>query len=82
VLLEPEQLERYADAVVRACLGLEAGELLIVRALPDHRELAVALAEAGYRAGAGYVDLVYDEPRARAARIRYAHEDELGSLAL
>jgi aminopeptidase len=79
-LLAPHELERYADAVVRACLALEQGELLIVRALPDQRELAVALAEAGYRAEARFVDVVYDDPRARAARIRYAREDDLGSL--
>jgi aminopeptidase len=79
-VLEPEQLGRYADAVVQACLGVGEGELLIVRALPEERELAVALAEAGYRAGARYVDVFYDDPRARAARVRYGREDELGSL--
>jgi aminopeptidase len=80
MLVEPAQLERYADTVVRECLGLAEGELLIVRAQPLQREFAVALAEAGYRAGARYVDVVYEEPRAQAARVRHAREDDLGPL--
>jgi aminopeptidase len=80
VLLQPAQLERYADAVVRECLDLAEGELLIVRAQPAQREFAVALAEAGYRAGARYVDVVYEELRAQAARVRHAREEDLGPL--
>src|SRR5918994_4581717 len=79
-LLEPEQLERYAEAIVVASLGLSPGDTLFVQAHPEHREVAVALAEAGYRAGAGVVDLHYYEPRVQAARIRYAGEDGLGRV--
>ena len=79
-LLEPEQLERYADAIVRASLGLSPGDTLLVQAHPQHRELAVALAESGYRAGAGIVDVHYYEPRLQAARIRWADDDRLGPV--
>lgn len=79
-LLEPEQLERYADAVVHACLGLAEGDLLAVNAAPGHRELAVALADAGYRAGARLVDVSYIDPHARAARIRHAPDEHLGHV--
>jgi aminopeptidase len=81
-LVEAHELERYADAIVLGCLAVAEGELLIVRALLDHRELAAALVEAGYRAGARHVEVVYDDPRTRAARIRYAPEDDLGALTL
>jgi aminopeptidase len=79
-VLEPDQLERYADAMVHACLGLNEGDLLAVYGAPAHRELVVAVAEAGYRAGARYVEAVYDEPHARAARIRHADEEALGAV--
>jgi aminopeptidase len=79
-LLEPEQLERYADAVVHACLGLAEGDLLAVKASLAHRELAVALADAGYRAGARFVEVIYGEPYARAARIRHAPDESLGHV--
>jgi aminopeptidase len=77
-LLEPAQLERYADAIVRESLALSPGDTLLVHAHPEHRELAVALAESGYRAGAGVVDIHYYEPRLQAARIRLAGDDRLG----
>jgi aminopeptidase len=49
-----------------------------VHAAPSHRELAIALAESGYRAGARLVEVVYHDPRARAARIRHAPDEYLG----
>ena len=64
-LLEAEEVRRYADAVVHACLGLAENDLLVVSASIAHRELAIALAESGYRAGARLVEVLYEEPYAR-----------------
>jgi leucyl aminopeptidase (aminopeptidase T) len=36
-LLPPESLERYADAIVSACLGLGKGDTLVVQGEPEHR---------------------------------------------
>ena len=79
-MLEPEQLARYADAIVHACLGLNEGDVLAVYGAPAHRELVVAVAEAGYRAGARLVEIVYAEPHAQAARIRHAADEALGPI--
>ena len=51
-LLEPAELARYADAIVKAGLSLRPGDTLVVRGEPAHRELMVAVAESAYRAGA------------------------------
>ena len=51
-LLPPESLERYADAIVRASLGIEKGDTLVVQGEPEHRELLVAVAESAPRAKA------------------------------
>jgi aminopeptidase len=77
-LATPEQLERYADAVVRGSLYLSPGDTLFVQAEPSHREIAVALAEAGYRLGATVVDVAYSDRRATAARVRHAADENLG----
>jgi aminopeptidase len=45
-----------------------------------HRELMVALADAGYRAGAGLVDIQYGDPRIQAARVRHAPDEYLGPV--
>ena len=79
-ILDAADRERYADAVVRHCVYLRERDTLFVQAHPEHRELAVALVEAGYRASARRVDLDYAEPRAQAARIRHARDEYLGPV--
>jgi aminopeptidase len=77
-VLAPDDLARYADAIVVGCLGLGEGDMLFVSGEPDHRELVVALAEAAYRAGARLVEPIYDDLRARRAKLQYAREEHLG----
>src|SRR5260370_4880828 len=80
-LLEPRQLRRYADAIVKASLGVTTGETLVVTAEPAHRELAVAVADAGYRAGALVSDVWYTDPLVIRARLEHAPEESLGLVS-
>jgi aminopeptidase len=80
-VLEPEELRRYADAIVKASLGVGKGETLVVQADPPHRELAVECVAAGYRAGAALVELQYRDPLADRARLLHAREDALGATS-
>jgi aminopeptidase len=73
-------IERYADTIVRSCLALAAGDTLFLAGQHAHRELLVALADAGYRAGASLVDLEYQDPLLTAARVRYAADEHLGPM--
>ena len=61
-ILEPDELRRYADAIVKASLGVGKGDFLLVQGQPEHREIVVATAEAGYRAGATIVDVCVLRP--------------------
>lgn len=79
-VLDPAALARYADLLAVTCLSLERDDILFLSGHPEHRELVVALAEAAYRAGARFVDVTYEEPRAAAARVRYAADEHLGLL--
>jgi aminopeptidase len=80
-LLPPEALARYADAIVRACLGIEKDDTLVVHGQPEHRELLVAVAESGYRAGARYVDIVTTDPLVMRARLLHGTDNALGALS-
>ena len=80
-LLPPESLARYADAIVRASLGIEKGDTLVVQGEPEHRELAVAVAESAYRAGARFVDVVTADPLVMRARLLHGSDDALGGLS-
>jgi aminopeptidase len=80
-LLPPASLARYADAIVRASLGIEKGDTLVVDGEPEHRELLVAIAESAYRAGARFVDVVTGDPLVMRARLRHASDDAIGALS-
>ena len=56
------------------------GEILSVRGAPAHRELVVAVAEAGYRAGAHIVDVGYGDPLVTRARLAFGRDEALGVI--
>ena len=76
--MKPEELSRYAELLVRGCMALRRGDTLLERVGLPHRELAIAVAEAAYRAGAAAVDVEYDDSRVYAARIRHGSNAALG----
>jgi aminopeptidase len=70
-------LTRYAEAIVVDGLQIGPGDVLAVHPEPIQRELTVALTEAGYRAGARYVDVLEEDRRITRARALLAPEDTL-----
>jgi aminopeptidase len=74
-ILEPEQLRRYADAIVKASLGVKRGDTLVVLGEVAHRELMLAVSEAGFRAGAVTVDLDYTDPLHYRSRLLHGSAD-------
>jgi aminopeptidase len=79
-LLPAEDVARYADVAVKVGLSLRKGDDLILLCQPAHREFAVAIVEAAYRAGAQSVDVIINDPFVRAARLRSAPKALLGDL--
>jgi aminopeptidase len=75
--MEPEELRRYAETIVRGCIAFRRGDTLIEQVSLGHRELAVALAETAYRAGALAVDVVYEDNRIYAAKIEHGSKATL-----
>jgi aminopeptidase len=80
-LLPAGSLARYADAIVKVGLAVGEGDDVLVTCQPLHRELAVAIVEAGYRAGARSVDVEYVDPLVRAAYFRAAPDASIGYVA-
>jgi aminopeptidase len=79
--MTPDELQRYADMVVRGCVAFRRGDELLIRTIFPHRDFAVALTEAAYRAGARAVDVEYEDNRVYAAGIRNASKAALGRRA-
>jgi len=80
-LLPPESLARYADAIVRASLGIQKGDTLVVQGQPEHRELLVEIANSAYSAGARFVDVVTADPLVMRARLLHGSDDAIGALS-
>jgi aminopeptidase len=76
--MKPEELQRYAEMIVKGCIAFRRGDTLVQRVSIAHRDLAVAVAEAAYRAGAAGVDVNYDDSKVYAARIRHGANAALG----
>ena len=72
------ELRRYAEMIVHGCIAFRKGDTLFTQAALAHRELAVATAEAAYRAGALAVDVAYEDNRVYAAKIEHGPKAALG----
>src|SRR4051812_40493842 len=72
-----DRLDAYADLVVRVGANLQPGQTLFVNAAPEHVDLARAIARAGYRAGASFVDVRYVDQHVRRAMIELGPDEAL-----
>ena len=80
-ILDSDERRRYADAIVKASLGVGKGDFLLVQGHPEHREIVVATAAAGYRAGATTVDVTYYDPLVDRAHYEYGSKESLGQVS-
>ena len=71
------RLERYARILVRVGAGLRTDQNLYILCEPIHREVALAVAEAGYQAGAGRVEIFVSDPRQQALLIRHGRLEQI-----
>jgi aminopeptidase len=72
-----DRIDAYADLIVRVGANVQPGQTLFVTAMPEHVELARALARAAYRARAGYVDVRYVDQHIRRAMIELGPDEAL-----
>jgi len=70
-------LRRYADLVVRFAANVQPGQIVAIGTEPAKLEMTRAVAEAAYRAGAKFVDVMQFDLHVKRARILHAAEDTL-----
>src|SRR5215204_6569216 len=73
-----ERLERYARLAVEIGSNVGEGQVLWLVGAPEHAPLVRAIARCAYERGASYVDVDYQDPYARRARIQHAPDETLG----
>ncbi len=73
-----ERLQALADLTVSFAANVQPGQVLAIGAELGKEEFVRALADAGYRAGAKFVDVAWFDPHVKRSRIRHAEPDSLG----
>ena len=77
---QPEnRVDRYAELVVRVGANVQPGQPVVLLCLVEHTELARAVAEQAYRAGASRVDVMYADDLVRRSALTHAPEESLTS---
>jgi aminopeptidase len=71
------KLTAYADLIVRVGANVQPGQTLFITTYLDHAPLVREIAEAGYRAGARFVDVSYIDMHVRKSFITHAAEEDL-----
>ena len=74
-VVSEEQLQRYAELVVRVGANVAPGQLVAVRGFAEHAPLMRAIAREAYIAGARYVDPYYIDDQFRHALIELGPEE-------
>jgi aminopeptidase len=72
-----ERLERYAELAVRVGANVQPGQEVFVHGLVEHVELVRALTRQSYRAGAAYVNVLYDDQHVKRAMIEFGPDEAL-----
>jgi aminopeptidase len=72
-----ERLERYAELVVRVGANVQAGQEVFIGAPVEHFELVRALTRQAYKAGASYVNVLYQDAHVRKAMIELGPDTAL-----
>jgi aminopeptidase len=72
-----ELARTYAELAVRVGVNLQAGQTLFVMGQPEHASLMRRVAEAGWEAGAGDVQLVYRDEYERRLHALHAPDELL-----
>jgi aminopeptidase len=74
---DPEVLERFAELVVKTAANLQTGQVLAIGSEIGKEAVTRAIAAAGYKHGARYVDVAYFDLHVKRARLLYASEETL-----
>jgi aminopeptidase len=75
--MSAERLERYAELAVRVGANVQEGQEVFLYTIPEHADVAHALARQSYRAGASYVNVIYTDAHIRHAMIEYGPDSAL-----
>jgi aminopeptidase len=75
--MNPRIDEKYADVILRCGVNIQPGQPVVIRTEIGQREFAAVLTRRAYQLGAGFVHVVYRDPRNERSRMDHGREDFL-----
>ncbi len=75
-----KMLAKYADVVVKVGLNLRKGQKLSIRAIIDDAPFIRKVAESAYKAGAKYVDVLWNDEKITRTRFEHADPESLTEI--
>jgi aminopeptidase len=72
------KLIKYADVIVKIGLNVQPGQRVLLRAFVENVEFTRVLTERAYKAGASFVDVLWEDEQARLIRFKNAPKDSFG----
>src|SRR5690348_6007338 len=72
-----EWIERFADVVVRAGVNIQPGQGVVLTTDTAHLEIARAVVEAAYAAGAAWVEPIWTDGPMRRSEVDHSSLDQL-----
>lgn len=75
-----EKLRIYAETTVKVGANVQKGQLVVIRTVTDAKELAYAIAEAAYKAGASDVEVMWMDNEMIRLKHTYASKEVLSDV--
>lgn len=70
-----KQLQSYADLIIKVGLNLQKGQTLWINSSVEEPDLTRLVAEAAYKAGVCYVNIIWTDDAVTLSRFKYAPKD-------
>ena len=70
-----QNLQKYAEVVIKIGVNVQPGQRVLLTPWTDNADFARLLAEEAYKAGASFVEVLYDDEPLRLTRFEHAPKD-------
>ena len=75
-----EKLKKYSETIIKVGTNVQKGQLVVIRANIEAKELVRSLTEEAYKAGAGDVNVVWRDDIITRRKFEYASIETLSEV--
>ena len=76
-----QNLEKYAEVIIKVGVNVQPGQQVLITPWTDNADFVRLLVEQAYKAGASFVDVLWDDEPLRLIRFEHAPEDSFDQFS-